>query len=62
MPAKWVTMKKDENFRVVNIDNKSQEFKEIEKEFLDQVTKGPYAYKIPNNNNIKVVKVMCTLQ
>ena len=61
LPAKWVPMKKDEDFRVVYIDNKSQEFKDIEKEFIDQVTKGPYSNKVPNNKNIKVVKVDSTL-
>ena len=57
LPTKWTAMKQDEDFRVVYIDSKTAEYKEIEKEFINQVNTGPYASKIPNKQNIKVVKV-----
>lgn len=57
LPAIWAPMKQDEDFRVVYIDNKTPEFKEIEKEFITQVNSGPHANKIPNKQNIKVVKI-----
>ena len=54
-------MKEKEDFRVVYITPSTQEFKDIEKEFLQQVKTGQYSSKIPNTQNIKVVKV-CSLR
>ena len=61
LPTKWVPMKEKEDFRVVYITPSTQEFKDIEKEFLQQVKTGQYSSKIPNSQNIKVVKV-CSLR
>ncbi|KAK3597792.1 hypothetical protein CHS0354_006160 [Potamilus streckersoni] len=57
LPEAWDEMQDKENLKRVNMLNLSPEYQQLENIFLTEAKTGPYSNRVPNVQNIKVVKI-----
>ena len=57
LPHEWTAMKDDENIRIENIGASDPMYKQIEKQFVNEVTTGQFNNRISSMKNVKVTKV-----
>ena len=58
LPTEWMAMKDDENILIVNVGSSDPTYKQIEKQFVSEVTKGRFSNRISVMKNVKVTKVL----